>query len=131
MGGSNSLPVLRIAIADDNRPLRQLLAKLLGHLGQRVVYAAANGAELVEASKAIEIDVAIVDLDMPVMDGLAAAEELWARKIPVILISGHPDVQHVSEQHEPIAARLERPASLDELEAAIRKAHASRIRTGA
>lgn len=123
MMGDESLSALRIAIADDNRPLRQLLAKMIGHLGQRVVYAAADGAELVEASKSIDIDVAIVDLDMPVMDGLATAEELAAKNIPVILISGHPDLKHVRDQHEPLAARLERPFSLDDLEEAIRKAH--------
>jgi response regulator NasT len=74
---------------------------------------------LTDHCKAGNVDLAIVDLDMPVMDGLAAAEHITKAGVPVILISGHPDVEHVVVEHEPIAARLTKPFAIGELQKAI------------
>ena len=85
---------LRIALADDNPDLRRVMALMVERLGHRAVLTAADGAELIELCSAAEIDIVLVDLDMPEVDGLAAAEDLSRRGIPVVFISGHRDVDH-------------------------------------
>lgn len=111
---------VRIALADDEPDLRKSMALLLTLLGHHVVYSAANGAELLEACSTHTVDLVILDLDMPVMDGLTAAEELVERGIPAVLVSGHPDVQEVVLEHEPVVTRVMKPATIDNLRDAIR-----------
>jgi CheY-like chemotaxis protein len=117
---------IRIAVADDEPVVRKTFVRLLELLGHNVVCSASNGAELIDLCSRQEVDVAFVDLDMPVMDGLAAAAEVSKQGIPVVLISGHPDVYDVVVEHEPVVARLLKPASIDDLRAAIKEALASK-----
>lgn len=84
-----------------------------------MVCAVANGAELLTSCFTGTVDVVLVDLDMPEIDGLEAAEEISKRGIPVILISGHPDADFLVAEHEPIAARLTKPATAQSLRRAI------------
>jgi CheY-like chemotaxis protein len=120
------MPAVRIAIADDHAAARHLLALLLQSLGHEVVCAAADGADLVDQCVDLGVELACVDLDMPKMDGLAAAEVLAAQAIPVILISGHPDIEHIVAENEPIVAFLTKPISLEKLQSAIESATGSR-----
>ena len=117
---------VRIALAEDEPDLRQVFVQLLELLGHQVICAAADGAELLEACAQQEVDVAVVDLDMPVVDGLTAAEEISEKGIPVVLVSGHPDVTEVVLEHEPVAARIVKPATLESFRRAIAEALATR-----
>jgi two-component system, NarL family, response regulator LiaR len=64
---------IRILIADDHSVVRQGLRMFLALDGElEVVGEAANGAEAVERSRALRPDVVLMDLLMPVMDGIAA-----------------------------------------------------------
>jgi CheY-like chemotaxis protein len=110
---------VRIGVADDRVDQLRVLKALLTALGHQVVCAAENGAELVNHCRGKEVDLVIVDLEMPVVDGLEAAELLAERGIPAILLSGHPDATEVNLEHEPVAARLMKPATVDSLQAAI------------
>jgi CheY-like chemotaxis protein len=111
---------VRIALADDEPDLRTSMGRLLVLLGHEVVYSAANGKELLQACAELVVDLVIVDLDMPVMDGLTAAEELAERGIPAVLVSGHPDIEEVQLEHEPVVTRVMKPATIDKLREAIR-----------
>jgi DNA-binding NtrC family response regulator len=117
---------IRIAIADDHASARHLLVALLTSLGHNVVYAAADGADLIDQCLDRSVDLACVDLDMPKMDGLAAAEVLADKEIPVILISGHPDIEHIVAEHEPIVTFLTKPISVEKLRIAIAQAIVAR-----
>ncbi len=117
---------VRIAVAEDEPDIRKTFVRLLELMGHQVVYAVSNGAELLEQVLDDRVDVVFVDLDMPVMDGLAAAEEVERKGIPVILVSGHPDSESVVLDHEPVVARISKPASLDDVRCAIEKAVAIR-----
>jgi two-component system, response regulator PdtaR len=117
---------VRIAVADDEPVVRNTFVRLLELLGHNVVCSASNGAELIDLCSGQDVDMAFVDLDMPVMDGLAAAAEVSKQGIPVVLISGHPDVYDVVVEHEPVVARLLKPASIDDLREAIKEALASK-----
>ena len=125
MTGEKSLPV-RIAVAEDEADLRNVFVALLKQLGHEVVCAVSNGAELIDLCFKERVDLVLVDLDMPIMDGLAAAEEISARGIPVVLISGHPDADSVVMEHEPVVIRILKPATRESLQEAIEHALASR-----
>jgi response regulator NasT len=122
----NGAPVVRIAVAEDEPDVRKTFVRLLECLGHKVVCSVGNGEELIDQCSHQDVDIAFVDLDMPVVDGLAAAEVVSERGIPVILVSGHPDARQVVVENEPVVARISKPASVDALRQAIQKALASR-----
>jgi CheY-like chemotaxis protein len=123
---------IRVAVAEDDADFRKALARLLSALGHQVVGDAANGQQLLELCSEQQVDVAIADLEMPILDGLEVAELLAQRGIPVILLSGHPDAEHLNMEREPLAARLLKPVSQEALQRALERAvAASRSRNGA
>ena len=123
----SSVAQVRIAVAEDEPDVRKTFVRLLECLGHKVVCSAANGEELIDQCSYDEVDIAFVDLDMPVVDGLAAAEIVSERGIPVILVSGHPDARQVVVENEPVVARITKPASVEALQRAIKQALAARI----
>jgi two-component system, response regulator PdtaR len=117
----------RIAVAEDEPDIRKTFVRLLELMGHTVVYSVSNGAELLDQELvAANVDVVFVDLDMPVMDGLAAAEEVERKGIPVVLVSGHPDSESVVIDQEPVITRITKPATLDSVQRAIEQALAIR-----
>lgn len=120
---------IAVAIADDHSDYRALMVVMLQELGYRVVCAAANGAELLEACATKQVDVVLVDLDMPIIDGLEAAEELQEMGVPVVLISGLPESKELVLEEEPVAARLMKPARPEAIQQAIEQALQSRRET--
>lgn len=68
---------LRVLCVDDNAVNRRVIGVLLAPLGADVSYAE-NGAEAVEAHARGQFDVILMDLQMPVMDGIAATRAIRA-----------------------------------------------------
>jgi DNA-binding NarL/FixJ family response regulator len=65
--------VIRLLLVDDNAMVRDGLTRLLGHYDDLAVLAAvADGSEAVAAAERGEPDVILMDLEMPVMDGIEA-----------------------------------------------------------
>ena len=80
--------VCRVLLADDHRLFREGLRGLLSvQSGIEVVGVAADGAELVSLTESVEYDVALIDIEMPVMNGLEAAEKI---------LSTHPEARLVA-----------------------------------
>jgi two-component system, NarL family, response regulator DesR len=74
--------VIRLLLADDQELIRRALAVLLGlEEDFEVVAAVGRGDEVLDAARAHRPDVALLDIDMPGIDGLAAAAVL-AQEIP-------------------------------------------------
>lgn len=70
---------IRVLLADDQLLLLKALATILGaNPDIEVVAQAGNGAEAVEAAVKHKLDVAVLDIRMPVMDGIAAAQTIMA-----------------------------------------------------
>lgn len=71
--------MIRIALVDDHALFRKSLKLLITHFeGMEVVLEAANGVELLEKLKTTLVDVVLLDLQMPVMDGFETGKQLRA-----------------------------------------------------
>lgn len=83
-----------VLIVDDNAALRHALCTLFTSTEFYVCSEAANGREAIEKAQAMLPDLIVMDLSMPVMNGLQAAAQL--RKLlpdtPIILFSEYSDV---------------------------------------
>lgn len=67
---------LRILLGDDHQVVRQGLRTLLEREGFEIVAEAGNGAEAIQLAKTTRPDVVVLDLAMPIMNGLDAAREI-------------------------------------------------------
>jgi DNA-binding NarL/FixJ family response regulator len=90
---------LRLVLADDHLVLRQALKALLERRGLDVVADEADGRAAVDAVLRLTPDIAVLDVAMPVLNGIEAAREIArvAPAIPVILLSGIDDSRFVPE----------------------------------
>lgn len=90
---------VRLVLADDHLVLRQGLKALLERRGLQVVADEADGRAAVDAVKRLSPDVCVLDVAMPILNGVDAAREIarFAPRIPVILLSGLDDARFVPE----------------------------------
>jgi two-component system, NarL family, response regulator NreC len=90
---------VRIVLADDHLVLRQALTALLERHGIEVVAAEADGRAAVDAVERLKPHVAVLDVAMPILNGVEAAREISrvAPGTPVILLSGVDGTRFVPE----------------------------------
>jgi AmiR/NasT family two-component response regulator len=121
-----SLPALRILIAEDETLIRLDLAETLVELGMDVVGAVSNGQLAVDAAKVLRPDVVVMDISMPVRDGISAATEIIAQEVaPVVLLSAFSQVDLVeSAAAAGTFGYLVKPFTGVEVRAALVLAHA-------
>ena len=80
--------VRRVVIAEDEALIRMDLAEMLGEEGYDVVGEAGDGQKAVELARELRPDLVILDVKMPVLDGIAAAEQIaGARIAPVVILT--------------------------------------------
>ncbi len=87
-------------VADDHEEIRHVLMNMLNlQPDLEVVGVASNGREAVELAMEIGPDVLLLDIRMPVMDGIEVIEELRKRKFSskIIALSAHEDETYMSE----------------------------------
>ena len=73
--------VIRVAIADDQELVRAGFAMVINsQQDMHVVYQASNGSQIVELSKSQNPDIILMDVRMPVMDGLEATRKILQQK---------------------------------------------------
>ena len=121
-------PPLRIVVADDQASVREGLAAMLGMLpGIEVVAAVADGEQAVEAVAALHPDVILLDLRMPVLDGVEAARRL-AEQYPgvavVVLTTYDDDASVLSALRAGARSYITKDASRDDIARALRSAAA-------
>jgi two-component system response regulator NreC len=90
---------IRVVLADDHELVRQGLKALLEREGFQVVGEVSNGQEAVRLVPNVSPDVAILDISMPILNGLDAARELKksAQRTRTILLTQHDEDQYVTE----------------------------------
>lgn len=81
-----------ILVVDDSRTLRRILIRELNSLGFQNIVEAADGVEAIEVVKSKSIDLMLLDMEMPELDGLGVLEALKSdelyKNLPIIVISG-------------------------------------------
>ncbi len=90
---------MRILIVDDSQTMRLLQRAAVEQLGHECAGEAANGAEALEESAACSPDLILLDLRMPVMDGLTfvKAYRQRDRHTPIIVVTSESDKPRVIE----------------------------------
>jgi two-component system response regulator NreC len=125
---------IRVLLCDDHRIITDGLRGLLeGEPGTTCVGAAANGAEALAMVEHLAVDVVLMDIDMPVLDGLAATERIKAEhpQVRVIMLSMHDEAALVQRVMELGAdGYLVKNCGREELLLAIRDVHAGRKHFG-
>ena len=90
---------IRVVLADDHQLVRQSLKALLEREGFQVAGEASNGQEALRLVPNVSPDVAILDISMPILNGLDAARELKksSPRTKTILLTQHDEDQYVTE----------------------------------
>lgn len=112
---------LRILLADDEALIRLDLREMLTEAGYEIVGEAANGQEAVQLAQELHPDIVIMDVKMPVMDGLTAAQEITEAEIaPVLLLTAYSQQDIVARATEAgVIAYLVKPVREQQLFPAI------------
>lgn len=113
---------LNILIADDEALIRLDLKEMLTDAGYNVIAEASNGQEAMELARLHKPDLIIMDVKMPVMDGLQAAEILNEENIaPIILLTAYSQPDVVQQATDAgVIAYLVKPVREEQLFPAIR-----------
>lgn len=77
---------IRVLIAEDEALIRLDLKEMLEEEGFEVVAEVSDGATAVRMARELRPDLAILDLKMPVMDGIQAAEQITQERLAAVLI---------------------------------------------
>lgn len=84
---SGQIPVrYRILVAEDEALIRMDLVEMLGEAGYEVVGEAADGEKVLALARELRPDLVILDVKMPVMDGISAAEAIVAEHLGAVLM---------------------------------------------
>ncbi|GAB4523006.1 MAG: response regulator transcription factor [Haliangiales bacterium] len=89
--------MIRVAIADDHALVRQGMRRMLSESDLvAVIGEASNGAEAVELVREQEPDVLLLDITMPVKDGIEATSDILelGKKTRILILSMHADDQY-------------------------------------
>jgi len=117
---------VRVLLVDDEQLVRTGLRMILGsEPGLEVAGEAADGEEALAAVSALDPDVVLLDLRMPVLDGISATRELVARGVRarvLVLTTFDTDRNVVEALHAGAIGFLLKDAPADQLVAAIRAA---------
>jgi two-component system chemotaxis response regulator CheY len=90
---------VRVLLADDEPHVRLFVKSLLAGMGCQVVAEAANGQEALDLFDKTAPDLVLLDVNMPVMDGLAALVELRKRseKVAIVMLTSLAGADIVEE----------------------------------
>jgi AmiR/NasT family two-component response regulator len=121
---SPTTPARRVVIAEDEALIRMDLAEMLGEEGYDVVGQAADGEQAVLLAEELRPDLVILDVKMPKLDGIAAAERIASQRIaPVLILTAFSQRDLVERAREAGAmAYLVKPFSRTDLVPAIEMA---------
>ena len=114
----------RVVIAEDEVLIRMDLAEMLSDEGYDVVGQAGDGAKAIELAEELRPDLVILDVKMPVLDGIAAAERIASQRIaPVVILTAFSQRDLVERARDAGAmAYLVKPFSQTDLVPAIEMA---------
>jgi response regulator NasT len=112
---------LRIVVAEDEALIRLDLAEMLQESGYEVVGQASNGEQAVELARELTPDLLIMDVKMPVLDGISAAEQISKERIaPVVMLTAFSQKELVERARDAgVMAYIVKPFNASDLGPAI------------
>ena len=121
-----STETIRVIIAEDEALIRLDLKEMLEEEGYTVVAEVGDGQQAVDRAGELRPDLVILDIQMPVLDGLSAAEQIASARIaPVIVLTAFSQRELVERARDAGAmAYLVKPFSKNDLVPAIEVARA-------
>ena len=117
---ARSLGGCRVLIVEDETILAMLLKDMLRELGCDVVATATQPSQAIAAIQALEIDVAILDINLGGQQSYGIAAELAARNLPFVFSTGYS--RSVSGKEHPDKPVLRKPFQVEDLQAALSQA---------
>ena len=110
---------VRIVVAEDEALIRMDLIEMLDEAGYEVVAQASDGAQAIEYVKELKPDLAILDVKMPILDGISAAEEIIAT-CPVLMLTAFSQRELVDRARDAgVMAYVLKPFTINDLVPAI------------
>ena len=110
---------VRILVAEDEALIRMDLVEMLREAGYEVVAEAADGAQAIELARLHKPDLAILDVKMPVLDGISAAEKI-IDIAPVLMLTAFSQRELVERARDAgVMAYVVKPFSIGDLVPAI------------
>jgi two-component system, response regulator PdtaR len=114
------IPKRRIVVAEDESLIRMDIVETLKDQGFDVVGEAGDGKKAIDLATQLQPDLMVMDIKMPDMDGLSAAEQIAKLRIPVVFLTAFNQQELVSRASEVGAmAFLVKPFSPEDLLPAI------------
>ena len=123
----------RIVLADDHKIVRDGLKRILASTDLEVAAEAADGDELLKLVRAADYDVAVVDMSMPGLSGLALIKRLKSEKpkLRILVLSMHGESQYAARVLKAGASGyLNKDSAAEQLVGAIRKVAAGGMHIG-
>lgn len=97
----SAAPAKRVLVAEDEAIIRLDLSEMLREAGYDVVGQAGDGEQAVELTRSLRPDIVIMDVKMPVMDGLSAAEAIGAERLaPVVMLTAFSQTELVERARD-------------------------------
>lgn len=109
-----------VLVVEDDAGLRAYIVSVLEHHGYRVI-AAGSGEEALELLQGERAQLAVLDVGLPGMDGLAVAEQL-ADDVPVIVVTGDVENARRASERARVGQVLAKPVAPETLERAVENA---------
>ena len=117
--GAAEQKTVRILVAEDEALIRMDLVEMLNEAGYQVVAEAADGAQAIELAQSHKPDLAILDVKMPVLDGISAAEKI-IDIAPVLMLTAFSQRELVERARDAgVMAYVVKPFSIGDLVPAI------------
>jgi AmiR/NasT family two-component response regulator len=91
---------LRVVVVEDEALIRMDVVSTLEEAGFEIVGEGADGEEAISLAKENEPDLVVMDIKMPKLDGISAAEKIAELKIPVVLLTAFSQTDLVSRAAE-------------------------------
>lgn len=111
----------RILVAEDEAIIRLDLTEMLTESGYDVLEAVGDGRAAVERATALQPDLVVMDVKMPVLDGISAAEQLGSAGVaPVVMLTAFSDKDLVERASDAgVMAYVLKPFTIEDLRPAI------------
>jgi len=109
----------RIAVAEDETLIRMDLVEMFTESGYEVVGQGTNGEEAIELANSLNPDLMILDVKMPVLDGISAAEKI-IKVCPVLMLTAFSQKELVERARDTgVMAYVVKPFTINDLIPAI------------